>query len=145
MIADSGCKRSVAGKSWHEDTQAWLAEKGLEAVEEPCEDKFRFGDGRLVSAARSWRYPCGIHGYSGTLSITEVPKDCPPLLSVTGMKELSVVLDFQKGEISVNDRKEPMKSLDSGHPTLDMDVYDPESSFSEEVCLATSAQGENAS
>ena len=31
LIADSGCKRSVAGKSWHEETQAWLAERGLKA------------------------------------------------------------------------------------------------------------------
>ena len=103
LIADSGCKRSVAGKSWHEETQAWLAEKGLRAVEEACDDKFRFGDGRLVSATRSWKYPCGIHGYSGTLTIAEVPKDCPPLLSVAGMKELGVVLDFQQGEIAVKD------------------------------------------
>ena len=32
--------------------------------------------------------------------------------------------------------------LDSGHPVLDMDAYDPESPFSEEFCLVTSAQGE---
>lgn len=122
LIAGSGCKRSVAGKSWHEDTHAWLAEKGCKASEEPCDHKFRVGYGRLVSATKSWRYPCGIHGYSRTLSTAEVPKDCPPLLSVTGMKEVGVVLDFQKGEISANDRREPMKMLDSGHPVLDMDA-----------------------
>ena len=34
--------------------------------------------------------------------------------------------------------------LDSGHPVLEMDAYVPESSFSEEFCLVTSAQGGNA-
>ena len=42
----------------------------------------------------------------------------------------------------MNDRREPMKMLDSGRPVLDMDAYDPGSSLSEEFCLVTSAQGE---
>ena len=34
--------------------------------------------------------------------------------------------------------------LDSGHPVLDMHAYDPESSFSEEFCVVSSAQGGDA-
>jgi len=75
VIADSGCKRSVAGSQWHQDTKSWLAERGLKPIEEECKDKFRFGDGRVVTAKRSWRYPCGIYGYNGTLSIAEVSRD----------------------------------------------------------------------
>jgi hypothetical protein len=72
LIADSGCKRSVAGASWHKATQEWLAEQGLKPIEEQCTDTFRFGDGRTVAATRSWRYPCGIRGYNGILSVAEV-------------------------------------------------------------------------
>jgi len=61
------------------------------------------------------------------------------------MKELGVVLDFQQGEIAVKDRREPMKMLESGHPVLDMDAYDPNVKFGDEFCLVTSTPQDEAS
>lgn len=139
MIADSGCKWNIAGEVWHREAQKWLASQGLCAQEEVCADKFRFGDGRLVKATRSWKFPCGNHGINRILNIAEVPKDCPPLLSVGSMQQMGVILDFRNRSISVGDRTEHMTLLlPSGHPVLSVSEFDQSQYFDDEfLCKNT--------
>jgi hypothetical protein len=136
VIPDSGCRRSVAGKRWHDEIQERLAARGLRPVEMPCSDLFRFGDGRVVKATRSWKYPVGIYGRNGVLNMAEVPKDCPPLLSYRCMGELGVVMNFRDQALTVEGETRPMQKLSSGHPALDVEDYDEKGLFDEEFLVA---------
>ena len=55
MIADSGCKRSVAGKKWHKQMRKTLANLGLKPVMREIKERFRFGDGKVLTARRRGR------------------------------------------------------------------------------------------
>ncbi len=113
---DSGCRRTVSGKKCHAEARRRLAELGLRPVEAPCEDRFRFGDGRVIRASRSWRYPLGIYGRNGILNVAEAPQERPPLLSAKCMDELGVVMDFKEKAVTVASDTRPTQMLSSGYP-----------------------------
>ncbi len=136
VILDSGCRRTVAGTRWHEETQAWMRERGLQPVRNECRERFRFGDGRVVPAVCSWTYPCGVYGTNGMLNVAEVRTDCPPLLSLQSMKEMGVVLDFANAQVTVQGHTKPMETMPSGRPIVRIDEYaDDATPFDEDFCL----------
>ncbi len=140
FILDSGCRRSMAGKRWCDEARRRLAGIGLRPVEVPCDDRFRFGDGRVALASSSWKYPFGIYGRDGVLSIAEVPQECPPLLSAKFVGELEVIMDFKDKSLAIDGEKRPMPMLSSGHPALDVAEYDDKA---EELVAATTAEEES--
>ena len=71
-------------------------------------------------------------GSHGELNIAEVEKDCPPLLSVTAMKELGLVLDFKNQTITASileGKTHRMETATSGHPILSIIDYQKEKGF----------------
>ena len=121
MIADSRCKRIVAGSQWHNDMRKELAKVGPKPIKKDIDEKFRFGDGKVVRASKSWIYPTGMYGQHGQINVAEVPRQCPPLLSHKAMEELGMVLDFDNLTTSIRSAgvlDKPMLRADSGHPIL---------------------------
>jgi len=94
VIPDSGCRRSVARKRWHNSMRAALAKKGLTPVRRDIEENFKFGDGRVERSSTAVVYPVGFYGSHGSIDVAEVSSECPPFLSVETMGKLGVVLDF---------------------------------------------------
>ena len=78
MIADSGCKRSVASAKWHRRMRRKLEKHGLQPVRQDTRERFRFGDGRVVKATCKWKYPMGLSGKHGMVTIAEVDEVVEP-------------------------------------------------------------------
>jgi hypothetical protein len=113
-----------------------LADLGLRPVEVSCDDRFRFGDGRVIRASRSWKYPFGIYGRNGVLNVAEVPQEeCPPFLSAKCMGELGVVMDFKEKAVTVAGDTRPMQMLSSGDLALDVGEYEDTCNFDQEFLL----------
>ena len=53
MVIDSGCRRCVAGRAWHEEFQETIAKMGFKGVAREIKESFRYGDGRVVQATRA--------------------------------------------------------------------------------------------
>ena len=135
MIADSGCKRSVAGKMWHDQLRQKLAAEGLQPVKKAIREKFRFGDGRVVKAHTSWTYPTGLYGRHGQVNVAEVDVECPPLLSVRAMEELGMVLNFWDSTVSIlsaDAHDKPMIKAKTGHPIIKITDYSENHKFPDE-------------
>ena len=94
MIADSGCKRSVAGPTWRDHMRRACEVKGLKPLERVVRESFRFGDGALVPCVTAYTYPAGVFGHTGMLDVAFVDRSCPGLLSRKAMKDLGIVLGF---------------------------------------------------
>lgn len=92
------------------------------AQAEACEGKFRIGDGRLVRPHEvgSIHVEC----MDGILNIAEVPKDCPPLLSVRSKQQMGLILDFRNQRISEGYRTDRMVLQPSGLPVLGLSEFD---------------------
>eukprot|EP00971_Amphidinium_carterae_P111535 2208842-Amphidinium_carterae.1 len=120
LILDSGCKRSVAGHRWHADAQRKFEQAGVVPLKVPCISHFRFGSDAVVEAQWYWRYPLVIGERCVILEISEVPSECPGLLSVDGMAALGMVIDFgqQKLQSSFLGVCADIISSPTGHPVL---------------------------
>ena len=101
MSIDSGCRRSVAGRDWHERLQSHLSEIGLHAFKRQSNDKFRYGDGKVVEGTCSWTYPVSIRGHQGQLDIAEVPVETPPRASRQLMKDLGLIVGFAEDRMDI--------------------------------------------
>ena len=61
------------------------------------DESFEYGGGKILQAKMSYLYPVGVTGENGTLDIAEVEKEeAPPLMSRRAMKDLKMILDFEK-------------------------------------------------
>ena len=53
ITLDTGCKRSVASRQWHEAFQEQLRLRGMSGRALKSEEQFRFGDGRIAKSTKS--------------------------------------------------------------------------------------------
>eukprot|EP00971_Amphidinium_carterae_P339682 6477628-Amphidinium_carterae.1 len=123
-IPDSGCRRNVAGREWHQRVQRQLRAHGLRGIFKPEREKFRFGDSRVEESEGSWLYPVKKSDRMMVFNVACVNTDCPPLLSVSSMASLGVVINFVDNEIELRglDTKVNMQHVASGHPVLEFDL-----------------------
>ena len=126
MVIDSGCRRCVAGRAWHEKFQETIAKMGFKGVAREIKESFRYGDGRVVQATRAWRYPAGINKKNGSIDIAEVDEDTPPLLSRKALTDMGVILNFADGTMTIKAANLDSAKMDfsnSGHALLDVGDY----------------------
>eukprot|EP00971_Amphidinium_carterae_P350515 6491593-Amphidinium_carterae.1 len=123
-IPDSGCRRNVAGRDWHQKLQRQLNVQGLCGIYKPEREKFRFGDSRVEESEGSWLYPVKKANQLMVFNVACVNTDCPPLLSVSSMASLGVVINFVDNEIELRGlgTTVDMQHVASGHPVLEFDV-----------------------
>ena len=72
-----------------------VSSPGLETHKKKIDENFCFGDGQIVKATKAKLYPAGVYGKHSQVSIAEVNRDCPPLLSITTVEDLGVILNFR--------------------------------------------------
>ena len=95
MIADSGCRHTVAGKQWHQEFQRHLAKQSLQGERDDNDEVFRFGNGHEETSESFWVYPISLFGTTAVLRVAEVAGDCPPLLSREAMKNMDISLKLR--------------------------------------------------
>jgi hypothetical protein len=121
IMLDTGCKKSVAGRQWHQDFQKELESLGMKGKEIQATESFRFGDGRVVTSKKTWVYPVGISGVSTTLEICEVDGECPGLLDFGCMTRWRMMFNFQEKTYSAFGKEpKPMNMTSSGHPQMNL-------------------------
>ena len=119
IIMDSGCRRSVAGRSWHDKMIRWIQSYGMQPTIKKIEESFEFGGGEIVDATRALVYPILLNGHLVELDVAEVAK-CPPLLSSQAMRSLGMELNYATNRVRVHScRLEiPLEENKGGHPVL---------------------------
>eukprot|EP00971_Amphidinium_carterae_P065145 1291246-Amphidinium_carterae.1 len=98
-ICDSGCIMSVAGRGWHEKMQQYLAEWGMQWIEIPQSEAFRFGAGETQYSSKAIAYPVSIAGHQDVLMFSVVETECPGLIS-----QENIQLNFQQREIQLGNK-----------------------------------------
>lgn len=121
IILDSGCRRSVAGTSWHHGMFRWLKSQGLKLVIRLVTESFEFVGGEVPSATRAFIYPLVINNYLVEIDMAEVLGNCPPLLSSSAMKTLGIIMGYEKQTLTIRACQStnlPLKESAGGHPIL---------------------------
>ena len=62
--------------------------------EEPQDEVFQFGPGKPIRSIRKWIYEVGVHNTIKRLEISELPVECPGLISPDVLAEWDAVLNF---------------------------------------------------
>ena len=121
-MLDTGCRREVAGPTWHKEMQAECDARGIEYYPEPVNERYAFGAGRVYHACIRWVYPTCPHGKSVVLRIAEIEADVPGLLGPVFMHMMKTVLDFTSNpnKVTIGGVQDVMKYSDTMHPIVDL-------------------------
>ena len=99
---DTGCKRCVCGPDDHRKMQKELAQYGLKAEREECQERFVFGNGETVYSNCNYIYPVFFNGRCvGSINIACVACPCPPLFSLRMAKVWRICMDHDEDVINI--------------------------------------------
>ena len=116
MVLDSGCPRSVCGKTWYDCYLDALPEKFKKNLElQESEASFRFGNGETLKSLFKVSLPCRLAGNDVKIVTDVVNSEIPLLLSKNAMKKSSVKLDFGKDSLFMFGKKLRLHCTTSGH------------------------------
>ena len=102
MWFDTGCRRCVSGPDDHRRMHKVLERFGLKAIKKDCDERFKFGNGKIAEATCSYEYPVFISNqFVATINIACVDVPCPPLFSLQMAKLWKCCTDHEKKEIYV--------------------------------------------
>ena len=123
-IIDSGCATTVCGQDWVNEFVDTLCDEDRESIrEEPSHEKFTFGDGKTVKSIKKLHLPCWIQGLDRGFITTEVVEcGIPLLLSKRSMKNMNMVLDFNRDTITCGENVINLKNTKSGHYALPLSL-----------------------
>lgn len=135
MVMDTGCRRVVAGKTWHENRQRLCRELGLTPIRIAIKERFKLGNQKPERSHGAWPSQVAIDKTPGVLRVAEVEGECTPLLSGEALAALGTTLHLKQDTFdmeAVDLHAEKMKRNDAGHPvintsdfgTLDDGIYD---------------------
>ena len=95
IMADTGCKKAVAGSEWHQELQAKMDKEGKGYSSYLIHEYFKFGPGHPIPAVRGWNYNVGINGFNEEIQIAEIDADVPGLCGPDDMARWKMKLDFE--------------------------------------------------
>ena len=113
---DSGCSRTVCGKSWLELYLDTLDEaQKAKLIYEKTDAVYRFGDGKKFTAKHSVKLPCVLAGKSIAIKTDVVNCNIPLLLSKSSMKTAGMVIDMNDDTVTVFGKRVSLSSTSMGH------------------------------
>ena len=121
-ILDSGCTRTMHGKSWAEQMEKELVSRGLSSSKRVKNQIFR-GIGGKIESKHVRVFPVGIYKVHGEIHSAETPGNTPLLLSRPFMEELGAVINLADQTISflkVNIHNKPLLKTAKGHLALNL-------------------------
>ena len=126
MVMDTGCRRVVAGKSWHENRQRLCRELGLTPIRIAIKERFKFGNQKPEKSHQAWLYPVAINKTPGVLRVAEVEGERTPLLSGEALAALGTTLHLKQDTFdmeAVELYAEKMKYNEAGHPVINISDF----------------------
>jgi len=122
IMADTGCRRAVGGKPWHDEFQQTLRNRGIKYYSVPINERYCFGTGAIYPSVKRWAYPCNPHGRSVTLHIAEIEPDVPGLAGPDEMMIMQVIINFIKRPptIILGNVEDEIRWSDTRHPIIDL-------------------------
>ena len=118
-MIDTGCRRSVAGRKWHQEMQEALRMRNMRCHYRPVHDQFQFGPGTPVTAVRRWTYPVVLgDSIDETLEISEINEDVPALIGPDDLAKWSAIVDFTNATIKFHRHETNLIEGKSGHPCI---------------------------
>ena len=121
MLLDCGCRRSVAGRRWHEEFQRFLeAEFALHPKRGTCEEIFRFGNGQTEVSSCFYDYPVAFLGKAGVLRVSMVETDTPPLFSRSAMASNNLTINFGNNTIVCDGKSHLTETVRGGHLAISL-------------------------
>ena len=97
MIADTGCQRQVAGRSWHNQRQQEISP--LQPLRCPERCTFSFGPNEGVPSRERYVYPAGLGGVFVSLGISVVDSNAPALFSRPAFTKLGAIPNLVEGKM----------------------------------------------
>ena len=82
--------------------------------------QFMFGNQGTLKSGASYIIPIKVGGKIQMLEIDCIESDIPLLISMSAMKDLGMVLDLQKDQITIDGKQIPVKRTSAGHYTIDL-------------------------
>ena len=125
-MLDTGCRRAVAGPTWHREMQASLIARGfkygVDFYFEEITERYAFGAGKVFLSKKRWVYPCNPHGQSTTLRIAEIEPDVPGLAGPDEMEIMKVQLDFKSSPptATLDNVQDTLRYSESRHLVVDL-------------------------
>lgn len=120
-IWDSGCRRTVAGDRWLKLYVQEVTARGYRVEWEPEKVSFKFGNQGMLQSEKCYLLPVAFYGVLCILRVSEVPGNCPLLISEESMRDLGVTLHFKEKLIDVGELNLyacPLEYHESGHPVV---------------------------
>ena len=115
-VIDSGCTRTVVGRSWLNSYYDTLDEKQKKhLVIEKCCTPFRFGDGEEIISQEKVKIPGRIGSHNILIDSNVVDCELPLLLSKPSLKKAGAVIDFLNDKMMFNGEEVDLFETKSGH------------------------------
>ena len=119
-MADTGCHSPIAGPNWHSKYQERSDLRGWPYYStEQCTD-FTFGPSEAVVSTKCWHYKCKVFGVMYDISISELPIECPTLISKKELKTFGFLWGFEGELMMAATGWKHCTYTDSGHPIIDL-------------------------
>ena len=119
VMVDTGCRSACGGKRWHQELQDEMTRLDRPFYEEPQDEVFQFGPGKPIYSKRRWVDEVGVHNQIKRLVCSELPVECPGLVSPDVLAEWDAVLNFAQGTMSIGEGSAKLlKASKSGHPVV---------------------------
>ena len=118
-LLDSGCTRTVTGKSWLNAYIESLPDNDKQSVKySEDKSKFRFGDGKEVMSEATVQIPAYLARQRVMINTSLVENRIPLLLSRQAMKQAGMTVDFDTDTAMVLGCKVKLVTSSSGHYCL---------------------------
>ena len=123
-VLDSGCTKTVAGRTWMDEFMHTLTDEPKALVmKNQTRSIFRFGDGRESLSEESLDIPVTIGSQNYMISTDVVSNDIPLLLSKKAMKKAGMVLDFSNDTAEFGGENISLICLSTGHYAIPLTKF----------------------
>ena len=120
-VIDTACTKTVGGEIWLDDYVESLTLPQLEETQYlESATKFKFGDGRHVTAVKKAIIPVEIAGRKCKIEMEVVKENIPLLLSKSSLKKLDALIDIKNDRAQILGKDIDLKQTSSGHYCLDI-------------------------
>ena len=116
-VIDSGCTKTVVGRSWADHYLETLDDKERKIMTsvEACNIPFRFGDGKEILSKEKIKIPGCIGTHKILFEANVVDCEIPLLLSKASLKKAGAVIDFVNDRMEFNGESIALLECKSGH------------------------------
>ena len=114
-VIDTACTKTIAGEKWFTNFKPNLTDDSINIEIYQSNTKFKFGDGRQVTATKRVIFPIVIAGKHCRIEAEIVKENIPLLLSKTSLKRCNMIIDLPNDKAKVFDREIDLQSTTNGH------------------------------